>query len=95
MSRATRPGFGNTIAATPGRSLQPMCVKEGDSMRGQVDDAPALFQIELADELGVAEGRIERLGGSAEPVRRDLSLYPRFFSALEAAGIASRMCALE
>jgi len=68
-SRALGPGFGNTIAA-PGRSsLQPMCVQEGDSMPAQVDDASALFKIELADELEVAEGQIERLGGRAEPVR--------------------------
>lgn len=52
-SRVTGPGFGNTIAAVRERpSLQPLCVQEGDSLPAQIDDAPALFKIRLADNAG-------------------------------------------
>jgi hypothetical protein len=95
-SRALGPGFGKTIAAIPVRSsLQPMCVREGDAMPTQVDDTPALFKIGLADELEITGGQIEELGGRTELVRRNRSLYPCFFSAREAAGIANRLRALD
>ena len=52
-SRAPGPGFGNTIAAIRERSaLRALCVQEGDSLPAQVDDAPALFKIRLADNAG-------------------------------------------
>ncbi|HEX6003064.1 MAG TPA: N-acetyltransferase [Burkholderiales bacterium] len=46
-------------------------------------------------DLEIAEGRIEEMGGRAELARRNRSLYPYFFSAREAAGIANRLRALD
>jgi hypothetical protein len=52
-SRIPGPSFGNTIAAVRERaSLRPLCVQEGESLAGQVDETPALFKIRLADNQG-------------------------------------------
>ena len=53
VARAPGPGFGNTIASVrePPR-LQQLCLQEGDSLPAQIDEAPALFKIRLADNEG-------------------------------------------
>ena len=46
-------------------------------------------------DLETAARRIAEMGGGAERARRNRSLYPYFFSAREAAGIANRLRALD